>query len=234
MSQVQPKKLDKFQLRARTPVYFRYAAIAVLVAVILVIGVGFYRNYGAKQFRMMSGMPELSKDVTATVNGYERRESDGETLKYYVKADRATTYSDNHQELENAYFEVYNKDDKGAQTTDKIKADKAIYIPGENKNFNAYLLGNANIESHDGLKVKSDRFHYDKATEIANTDDPVECSRENVSGKATGARVFVKDKKLELLSQVEINANDDANAENKEMANANLQKAHIVAGHATV
>ena len=237
MSQVQPKKLSNFQLRAKTPLYFRYAAVAILALTIVIVGVGFYRNYGRKEFRMMSQMPVLSKDVTATVMGYERRESDGQNLKYYVKADRATTYSDNHQELENAYFEIYDKDEKdekGAPAADKIKADKAIYIPADNKNFNAYLLGNVNIETRDGLKVKADQFHYDKAAEVANTDDPVEFSRENVSGKSVGARVFTKDKKLELLSQVEINADGAQKTENNEMANANLQNAHIVAGHAIV
>ncbi len=42
---------------------------------------------------------ELSQDVVAEVVGYERRETDGEKLKYYIKADRAKTFTDNHQEL---------------------------------------------------------------------------------------------------------------------------------------
>lgn len=234
MAETQSNKISKFQLRAKTPMYFRLAAVAVFALIFIVIGVSFYRNYGKPTFVLKGQMPELSKDVTATVNGYERRESDGDTPKYYVKADHATTYSDNHQELENAYFEVYGKDEKGALTTDKIKSDKAVYVPGENKNFNAYLLGNANIESHDGLKVKADQFHYDKSTEIADTEDPVDFSRENMKGKSIGAKVYVKDKKIELLKQVEINANDDASAENKEMANANLQSAHMTSGHAIV
>lgn len=232
MAETQSEKISKFQLRAKTPGYFRAAAIAVFAIIIVLIGIGFYRNYGKQNFVIKGQMPELSKDVTARVDGYERRESDGETLKYYVKADHATTYSDNHQELENPYFEIYGKDDKGAVTTDKIKSDKAVYVPADNKNFNAYLLGNANIETHDGLKVKADQFHYDRATEIADTEDPVDFSRDNTKGKSIGAKVFTKDKKIELLKQVEINANDDPASDNKEMANANLQSAHMTGGHA--
>jgi hypothetical protein len=68
----------------------------------------------------------LSTDVVGTVNDYERREMEGDVLKYYIKADKGTTFSDNHQELENVYLEVY---DAATGLADKITADKAVYIP---------------------------------------------------------------------------------------------------------
>ncbi len=71
----------------------------------------------------MKGYPtELSKDVVAQVNGYERRETDGDVVKYYIKADKATTFTDNHQELENVFLQVF--DEKG-ETSDQIKAQKS-------------------------------------------------------------------------------------------------------------
>jgi hypothetical protein len=38
----------------------------------------------------MKGFPtSLSKDIIAQVNGYERREMEGDRVKYYIKADKA-------------------------------------------------------------------------------------------------------------------------------------------------
>jgi lipopolysaccharide export system protein LptA len=231
MPPTQRKKVNNLKLRAKTPAYFRALALAALAVTILAIGVGFYRSSGTKDFRM-KGMPtQLSKDVVAVVNGFERRVVEGETVKYYIKADKATTFSDNHQELENVYLEVYNPEN---ENPDKILANRAIYIPAENKNFNAYFSGAVNIDTRDGLKVKSEQISYDKATEIAESEELVEFSRENISGKSTGAKVFVKDKRLELLSQVEINAFADETAQTGDMSRANLQSARITAGRAVL
>ena len=81
----------------------------------------------------------LSEDVVAEVNNYERRETENGVLKYYLKADNARTFTDNHQELENVFLQVF---DETGETHDTITAEKAVYIPAENKNFNAYFAGN--------------------------------------------------------------------------------------------
>ena len=231
MPPIQRKKVNNLKLRARTPAYFRALALAALAVTILAIGVGFYLNSGIKDFRMKGGPTNLSKDVVAVVNGFERREVEGGVVKYYIKADKATTFSDNHQELENVYLEVYNAEN---ENPDKISANRAVYIPAENKNFNAYFMGAVNIETRDGLRVKSEQINYDKATEIAESEELVEFARESISGKSTGAKVFVKDKRLELLSQVEINAFADENAQADELARANLQSARITSGRAVL
>ncbi|HLM02206.1 MAG TPA: LPS export ABC transporter periplasmic protein LptC, partial [Pyrinomonadaceae bacterium] len=225
------KKVNNLKLRARTPAYFRALALGALAVTILAIGVGFYLNSGTKDFRMKGLPTQLSKDVVAVVNGFERREVEGDTVKYYIKADRATTFSDNHQELENVYLEVYNPEN---EKPDKISANRAVYIPAENKNFNAYFSGAVNVETRDGLRVKSERISYDKATEIAESEELVEFSRENISGKSTGAKVFVKDKRLELLSRVEIDAFAGETAQTDELARANVQSARITSGRAVL
>lgn len=231
MSQIQRKKVNNLKLRARTPAYFRALALIGLALTILAIGIGFYRNSGTKDFRMKGGPTNLSKDVVAVVNGFERREVEGDVVKYYIKADKATTFSDNHQELENVYLEVYNPEN---ESPDKISANRAVYVPAENKNFNAYFSGAVNIETRDGLKVKSEQISYDKASEIAESEELVEFSRENISGKSTGAKVFVKDKRLELSSEVEINAFAGETAQTDELARANLQSARITSGRAVL
>lgn len=220
------KRTNLLEVRAKTPFILRWLAIVALAVTVVAIGVGFYRERNKKDFRMIPGLAELSKDVTAVVNGYERRETDGNVLKYYVKADKATTFSDNHQELENAYFEVY--DEKG-EKFDRLNANKAIYIPGENnkKTFTAYFFGNVDVETRDNLKVKSEQLIYERGNEIIRTEEPVEFSRENISGKSTGAIAKIKEKDLELLKDVEINSAGEI-----ENSDVKLQSARMTAGHA--
>ncbi len=103
MSETPRQNLKNLQLRARMPLIIRVAAVFALAATIIAIGIGFYRSRNNQEFRMKGYPTELSKDVVAQVNGYERRETDGDVVKYYIKADKATTFTDNHQELENVF-----------------------------------------------------------------------------------------------------------------------------------
>ena len=222
MPETQKKTANNFQLRAQMPLIVRILAIVALAATIIVVGIGFYRNRNNTEFRMKSLPATLSKDVVAEVNGYERTETEGDVKKYYIKADKATTYTDNHQELENVFLQVFNET---GEASDQIKAQKAIYVPAENKNFTAYFAGEVNIETRDALRVKTEQLSYVKETEIANAEELIEFSRENVSGKSFGATVNIKDKTLELHKDVEIVASSDGEAEK-------YQQARIVAGHA--
>ncbi|HEX2640740.1 MAG TPA: hypothetical protein VHL50_09220, partial [Pyrinomonadaceae bacterium] len=136
MPKAQSQQIKRFQTRARLPKYFRAAAVGVLVLTLLAIGIGFYRARNNTEFRMKGFPTSLSKDVVAEVNAYERREADGDVVRYYIKADKATTFSDSHQELHNVFLQVF---DAGGNGFDQITAAKAVYIPEENKNFTAYF-----------------------------------------------------------------------------------------------
>ena len=224
--QIERKNIKNLALRARMPQIFRVLAVLALCATVIAVGIGFYRAYGYKEFRMKGLPAELSKDVVAEINGYERRETEGDIIKYYIKADKAITFTDNHQELENVFLQVY--DDRG-ETYDQMTAEKAIYVPAENKNFTAYFAGDVNIETRDALKVKTEQLTYKKETEVANAEELIEFSRENVAGKSFGAIVKIQEKTLELLKDVEINAYGN---EAGEIKSANFQRAKITAGHA--
>jgi lipopolysaccharide transport protein LptA/LPS export ABC transporter protein LptC len=155
----------------------------------------------------MQGFPaSLSKEVLATVNGYERRETEGDRVTYYIKADRAVSFADNHQELENVYLEVFNED---GSASDRMTAGKAVYVPAENKNFTVYFAGAVDIQTRDGLRVLTEQLSYEKATEIARAEELSEFERENVKGRSVGAVVYVQDKRLELLRNVELSADGD-------------------------
>ena len=130
------KSIKDFRLRASMPRIFRSASIVLFAVTVLVVVAGFYRARSKSTFKLKSEHTQLSTDVTAEISGYERLETDGGLSKYYIKADYAKTFSDNHQELENAYIEVF--DDSG-NPADKMTAQKALYVPAENKNFTAYI-----------------------------------------------------------------------------------------------
>ncbi len=187
------------------PRAFRFGAIGLLVLTVLVVLLGFYRASKNPEFRMQGFPTALSKDVVASINGYERREMDGDVAKYYIKADKAISFADNHQELENVYLQVF--DDAGT-ASDQISAQKAVYVPAENKNFTAYFSGAVSIATRDSLNVKTEQLTYTKATEIATAEESIQFERKNVKGKAFGATVNVKEKKLELLRDVEIETFD--------------------------
>ena len=229
MPENQRKKTKNLALRARMPLVFRVLAVFALVGIVIAIGVGFYLNYGRPEFRM-KGFKELklSEDVIAEINGYERREMEGERLKYYIKADKATTFADNHQEMENIFLQVF--DDTG-EKSDTITASKAVYIPAKDntKNFTAFFAGDVNVATRDALQIKTEQLSYTKETEIVEAEEAIEFSRDNISGKSFGAIAKVQEKTLELLKDVEIKTFGQSADGSTDL---NIEYAKITAGHA--
>lgn len=219
MADTKTQNIKGLHFRAKVPRYIGYSAIGILCLAVLIVTVGFFRERSRATFHLKSEHTQLSKDIVAEVNGYERLETDGDIPKYYVKADKATTFSDNHQEMENAFFQIY--DDAG-KPADKMTAAKALYVPEENKNFTAYLAGNVNIETRDALKVHTEQITYTKSNDTAEASEQVEFERENVRGTSLGARVHIAEKRLELLKDVDINT-----FESEETAKSNIRQANI-------
>jgi LPS export ABC transporter protein LptC len=227
MPETKRQNIKKLQQRANLPKYFRIAAVFALGLTLLIVGIGFYNARNNQTFRLKPEDAQLSKDVVAVINGYERTETEGDLKKYYIKADKATTFADNHQELENVYLQVF---DETGEKFDNISSEKAIYIPAENKNFTAYFAGNVNIETRDALKVKTTQIRYTKENETAEAEEFIEFERENIRGKSFGAIVKIAEKRIELTKQVEINA--FAVNSTDELAQNDLQSAKITADYA--
>jgi LPS export ABC transporter protein LptC len=203
MQEVRRKKAIDIGWRARLPVVARVLALLVLVTGVIYVGISYYRNRNKEPFRMRGEAPELSRQVTSVIEGYERRVMDGERLRLLVRAARDITYSDNHHELEQVHLEVYPE--KG-EKPDKISAHRAIYLPDERDSHKArvWFSGDVNIETRNALTAKTEKIAYDQATEIAETDAPVTFARENVSGRSTGVVLDAKNKRLDLRKDVEI------------------------------
>ncbi len=211
----------------------RSASIVLIALVLVIVGVGFYKGSFYEEFRM-KGLKslKLSKDKVAEVSGYERRESENGVPKYFIKADRASTFSDNHQELENVYLKLFFN---GSETEfDQIAANKAIYIPARDgtKNFKIFFAGDVRIETRDSLIVESDQLSYNKATDIAESEFEVNFQRKNISGNSYGVVVDVGKETLQLLRDVEVYAYADG-GEN-EFSQTDLATASVSANFAFI
>ncbi|HYG79958.1 MAG TPA: LPS export ABC transporter periplasmic protein LptC, partial [Pyrinomonadaceae bacterium] len=209
MQEVKRKKTIDVRWRARLPVVARVLALAALVGGLVYVGISYYRNRNNEPFRMRGEAPELSKQVTSVIEGYERRVMDGEKLKLFVRAARDITYSDNHHELEEVHLEVYPET---GDKPDQITAQRAIYLPDERDSAKArvWFAGDVRMETRDSLKAATEKIAFDQGTEVAETDAPITFERENVRGRATGAVLDARHKKLDLHRNVEITVTPDA------------------------
>lgn len=198
VQEITRKRAIAIGLRARFPLIARTVAIFILTVGIAFIAISYYRLRNVTKFWLKSETPELSKEETGRILGYEQRVTKGDRLYLLLKAAVDITYSDGHHELEAVNLAVYPPE---GDKPDQISATRAIY---DQKNSLITFLGNVKIETKDALKVNTESLSYNQATEIAHTDVPMTFTRENVSGRSTGAVVESKNKKLELKSAVEI------------------------------
>ena len=198
MQELARKRAIALGLRARVPVITRIVAFALLASGIAVVGVSYLKLRNVGKFKAKSEKPELSKEVTGEVHGYEQRVTKDDRLYLLLKASLDRTFSDGHHELENINMAVYPPE---GDTPDQISASRAIYQPASNV---LSFAGNVKIETKDKLKVATDALSFDQNSGIAQTDSPVSFERENVSGTSIGAVVEQKAKRLELKSNVQL------------------------------
>jgi lipopolysaccharide export system protein LptA len=208
MQEIKRRPPFALDLRAHLPLVIRALAVTGLAGALAWGALSYWRARRDKPFRMLSGEPQLSTEVTSRVEGLERRVMDGDRLQILVKAATDVTYTDGHHELEQVYIEYYAKE---SQNPDKIQADRATFLPGGKEEFEGdegaevLFKGNVKLENRDGIHAQSEKLVYHQGEEVAVTDQPVAFSRENISGTAHGAKLDAKNKKLELTGGVEIN-----------------------------
>ena len=198
MQEVTRRRAIALGLRAKVPVITRLVAFALLVSGIAVVGISYYKLRNADKFKAKSEQPELSKEVTGVVEGYEQRVTKNDRLYLLVKASRDVTFSDGHHELENINMAVYPPE---GDTPDQISAARAIFHPDSNV---LSFIGNVKIDTKEKLKVNTDALSFDQNSGIAQTDSPVAFERENVSGTSVGAVVEQKAKRLALKNNVQV------------------------------
>jgi LPS export ABC transporter protein LptC len=198
MQEVNRKRAIALGLRAKVPMITRLVAFTLLVSGLTIVAISYLKLRNVAKFKAKSEKPELSKEVTGVVEGYEQRVTKDDRLYLLVKASRDVTFSDNHHELENVSIAVYPPE---GETPDQISAARGIYQPETSLiSFN----GNVKIETKDKLKVSTDALSFDRNSGVAHTDAPVFFERENVSGTSVGAVVEQKNKRLELKKNVQL------------------------------
>jgi LPS export ABC transporter protein LptC len=192
------RRISAVDLRARVPAIARALALFLLIAGTIFVGVSYYKMRNHQPFRLRSESPALSKEVTGVINGYEQRITKENRLYLWLRAARDVTYADGHHELEQVNLQVFPP---AGDKPDQIVADRSLY---DQKNGLLQFNGNVQIETHEALRVKTDALVYHQDKELAETSSAVTFERENISGKATGALVDDKNKRLELRNDVEI------------------------------
>src|SRR6266496_1565006 len=198
MQELTRKRAIAIGLRARVPLLTRIAALVLLAFGLAFVSISYYKLHNNKPFRLKSETPELSKEVTGRIEGYEQRVTKNDRLYLLVKASVDITFSDNHHELENVSLAIYPP---VGDKPDQITATKAIYNPATSV---ISFLGNVKIATKDALKLSTEALSFDQNNEVADTDAPIAFEHVNVSGKSTGAVVYQKTKKFELKKDVEV------------------------------
>jgi lipopolysaccharide export system protein LptA len=199
MQEVNRRRAIALGVRAKVPMITRLVAVTLLVSGLTVVAISYLKLRNVSKFKAKSEKPELSKDVTGVVEGYEQRVTTKEgRLWLLVKASRQITYADDHHELENVSMVVYPPE---GEIPDQISAARGIYQPETNLiSFN----GNVKIETKEKLKVNTESLSFERDKGVAYTDSPVSFERENVSGTSTGAVLEQKSKRLELKKDVQL------------------------------
>lgn len=198
--------------RAKVPLIARIVAFVLLVSGIAVVGISYYKLRNVEKFRTKSEKPELSKEVTGRVEGYEQRVTKDGRLYMLVKASLDITFSDSHHELENVSMAVYPAE---GDVPDQISSARAIYQPTTNV---VSFVGNVKIDTNDKLQLTTESLSFDQNSGVAQTDAPIAFNRENISGTATGALVEQKSKYLELKKDVAIKIEPRTNGQSSPRA----------------
>src|SRR5256714_6901585 len=197
------KRISAVDLRARVPAIARAFALFLLIAGTIFVGVSYYKMRNHQAFRLRSEAPALSKEITGIINGYEQRITKENRLYLWLRAARDVTYADGHHELEQVNLQVFPPT---GDKPDQITSDRSLY---DKEKGLLQFTGNVQMETHEALKVKTDAFVYHQDKEFADTSSAITFERDNVSGKATGAMVDNKNKKVELRNDVEITVAPD-------------------------
>src|SRR5688572_5273986 len=124
MQEITKKRAIAIGLRTRAPIVARAAALFILAAAIIFVAISYYKLRNNKPFRLKSETPELSKEITGIIEGYEQRVMKHDRLYLLLKASRDITYSDGHHELEVVNVEVYPPE---GDKPDQISSTRAIY-----------------------------------------------------------------------------------------------------------
>jgi lipopolysaccharide export system protein LptA len=172
----------------------RLVSLALLVGVLGLITVSFIK--GRQKARQIPPVARadarLSDKVVAITEGYSYLSSESGRKKFLLTAARDTSYADGRHELERLELVAYADDGK---ESGRVRADRGSYRQDEDT---VIFRGHVVAADADGLEVATEALDYDQKNQVAKTDLAMTFKRAEMSGSATGAVLYAKDKKLEL------------------------------------
>jgi lipopolysaccharide export system protein LptA len=172
----------------------RLTSLALLIGVLGLIAVSFIKGrQNARQIPPVARADaRLSDKVVAITEGYSYLSSESGRKKFLLTAARDTSYADGRHELERLELIAYAADGK---ESGRVKADRGSYRQEEDL---VVFRGHVVATDADGLEVTTEALDYDQKNQVAKTDLAMTFKRAEMSGSATGAVLYAKDKKLEL------------------------------------
>ncbi|HVF66362.1 MAG TPA: LPS export ABC transporter periplasmic protein LptC [Pyrinomonadaceae bacterium] len=198
MQEIRKRRVSGIGLRIAAPKLARVLALLLLAGGVAAVVISYWRLKDNEEFRLKPGKAQLSTEVVGIIDGLEHREMKNGRLWVVLKADRDLKFSDGHHKLENVNLEVYPEQ---GDKPDKISSRETL----TNEDNTQFLFtGAVNIETRDGMVVKTEQVEYDVKKEFANVTAPVEFVRENIHGRADTGSLEAKVKKLALKGGVEI------------------------------
>ncbi|HZJ43552.1 MAG TPA: LPS export ABC transporter periplasmic protein LptC [Pyrinomonadaceae bacterium] len=208
MQEVARKRAFGIGLRARFPLLAKIAAIVLLCSGIALVSISYYKLRNTR-WKSKPGTPELSKNITGVIEGFERRVTKNDRLYLLVKASRDITYSDSHHELEDVSVAVYP--DVG-EVPDQISANRAVYMPDSSV---ITFQGNVKIDTKESLRVNTETLVFDQNNKISRTDAPLTFEKETIKGTSVGAVVDQNTKRLDLKNSVAITVTPKSEPQSK-------------------
>ena len=208
MQEVARKRAFGIGLRARFPLLAKIAAIVLLCSGIALVSISYYKLRNTR-WKSKPGTPELSKNITGVIEGFERRVTKNDRLYLLVKASRDITYADSHHELEDVSVAVYP--DVG-EVPDQISANRAVYMPDSSV---ITFQGNVKIDTKESLRVNTETLVFDQNNKISRTDAPLTFEKETIKGTSVGAVVDQNTKRLDLKNSVAITVTPKSEPQSK-------------------
>jgi lipopolysaccharide export system protein LptA len=198
--------LSDLQRIASRPSRVRRLAVFSALGLLSILILGYIWSSSNPEFKMKGLPPTLSNEVSAVVTAYSRREVAPDGSSFNVIADRATTYTDNHQRLEGVKIEF-----PGAQGVDTLSAKEALFIPGAERAFKIFLEDEVVLSLADGLTVRSAAMVFDGKSGKGETAGAVEFRRGEVSGSSEGATFDSVSRRVDFVGRVSVLGTRSAN-----------------------
>jgi len=219
-------------IREKIPAIGRIGSLLVLIVAIVVIVTAFIRaRRHAPLPSFEPGPPVLPVKVISIIEGYKFTQSDPKTgrEKLRMLAAKDTAYEDGRHELEKVDLTFF---DIARGRNQRVVSDRGVYLRDQSQ---VTFSGNVKVRSSDGLEVRTELAIYEKQSEIARTEAPVQFSHGEISGSSVGAVLRLNDHVLTLTQSARvINADPDPNKKDAHPVEIHGDRAEYVEKDGTV